>query len=145
MGESQIPICRVLAEAYRKIDYKRNKDGVPATGRDEHDPTCRRSLRYSIIGWREALHHRAAGIKVGQVVISGERVEPDLGNAIAEESMPLSTQTTARTAAWRGWGWRAGGEARYWRKKATKPRLCCRLANAVCAGRMPCDGGSTGT
>ncbi|HLX60500.1 MAG TPA: 50S ribosomal protein L2 [Planctomycetota bacterium] len=82
------------AKLYRKIDYKRNKDGVPATVAGiEYDPI--RSAFIALLHYQDGEKRyiiAPLGLKVGQKVISGERVEPDLGNAMPLKSMPLSTQ-----------------------------------------------------
>ena len=72
---------------YRVIDFKRNKDGVPAkVATIEYDPN--RSARIALLHYvdgekRYILHPR--GLKVGDTVISGEGNDIRPGNA-----MPLS-------------------------------------------------------
>jgi large subunit ribosomal protein L2 len=78
---------------YRRIDFKRRKDDIPAkVAAIEYDPN-----RTSYI----ALLHYADGVKsyiiaparlqVGQMVVSGERVEPSLGNCLPLGNMPVGT------------------------------------------------------
>jgi large subunit ribosomal protein L2 len=78
---------------YRKIDFKRRKDDIPAkVAAIEYDPN-----RTSYI----ALLHYADGVKsyivaparlaVGATVISGERVEPSVGNCLPLGNMPVGT------------------------------------------------------
>jgi len=78
---------------YRKIDFKRRKDNIPAkVAAIEYDPN-----RTSYI----ALLHYADGVKsyivaparlaVGSTVISGEAVEPSVGNCLPLGSMPVGT------------------------------------------------------
>jgi large subunit ribosomal protein L2 len=78
---------------YRKIDFKRRKDDIPAkVAAIEYDPN-----RTSYI----ALLHYADGVKsyilaparlqVGATVISGPKVEPSLGNALPLANMPVGT------------------------------------------------------
>jgi large subunit ribosomal protein L2 len=82
---------------YRKIDFKRRRDDIPAkVAAIEYDPN-----RTSYI----ALLHYADGVKsyiiapgrlqVGQMVISGERVEPSLGNCLPLGNMPVGTTVHA--------------------------------------------------
>jgi large subunit ribosomal protein L2 len=78
---------------YRKIDFKRRRDDIPAkVAAIEYDPN-----RTSYI----ALLHYADGVKsyiiapgrlqVGQTVVSGERVEPSVGNCLPLGNMPVGT------------------------------------------------------
>jgi large subunit ribosomal protein L2 len=78
---------------YRKIDFKRRKDDIPAkVAAIEYDPN-----RTAYI----ALLHYADGVKsyivaparlpVGSVVMSGERVEPSVGNCLPLGNMPVGT------------------------------------------------------
>jgi large subunit ribosomal protein L2 len=78
---------------YRKIDFKRRRDDIPAkVAAIEYDPN-----RTSYI----ALLHYADGVKsyiiapgrlaVGATVISGERVEPSVGNCLPLANMPVGT------------------------------------------------------
>ncbi|MBL7974696.1 MAG: 50S ribosomal protein L2 [Candidatus Kapabacteria bacterium] len=74
-------------QRYRIIDFKRNKHNIPATVETiEYDPnrTCRIALlKYNDNEYRYILAPN--GIKVGDVLVSGENVELKDGNA-----MPLS-------------------------------------------------------
>ncbi|MDI9471635.1 MAG: 50S ribosomal protein L2 [Tissierellia bacterium] len=78
---------------YRLIDFKRNKDNIPAKVFSiEYDPN-----RTSYI----ALLHYADGaksyilapnkLKVGDTVVSGENVDIQIGNALPLKSIPLGT------------------------------------------------------
>jgi large subunit ribosomal protein L2 len=78
---------------YRKIDFKRRKDDIPAkVAAIEYDPN-----RTSYI----ALLHYADGVKsyiiaparlqVGTTIVSGERVEPSVGNCLPLGNMPVGT------------------------------------------------------
>ena len=73
---------------YRIIDFKRNKDGVPArVATIEYDPN--RSCFISLVEYEDGEKRYIlcpAGIKVGEVIESGPRCEPKAGNA-----MPLAT------------------------------------------------------
>jgi large subunit ribosomal protein L2 len=115
---------------YRKIDYKRNKDGVPATVAGiEYDPI--RSAFIALLHYRDGEKRyiiSPLGLKVGQVVISGERVEPDLGNAMPLKSMPLATKFIALSYSLvRAGSWCAQRADRRgcWPRKASRPPSCC--------------------
>ncbi|MCL7938057.1 MAG: 50S ribosomal protein L2 [marine benthic group bacterium] len=82
---------------YRKIDFRRNKHGVPGTVKEiEYDPN--RSARIALIGYadgekRYILHPR--GLEVGDVIVSGPGSEPRLGNALPLKEIPLGTTVHA--------------------------------------------------
>lgn len=79
---------------YRRIDYRREKDNVPASvAAIEYDPI--RSAFIALLHYRDGEKRyiiAPLGLKAGQTVLSGERVEPDVGNAMPLKSMPLATQ-----------------------------------------------------
>jgi len=79
---------------YRKIDFKRNKDGIPAKVHSiEYDPI--RSAFIALLHYKDGEKRYILcplGLKVGQEVISGDRVEPDVGNCMPLKNMPLSVQ-----------------------------------------------------
>lgn len=78
---------------YRKIDFKRDKVGVPGTVREiEYDPN--RSARIALIQYadgekRYILHPR--GLAVGDTIVAGNDVEANLGNNLPLRSVPLGT------------------------------------------------------
>jgi len=76
---------------YRIIDFRRRKDGVPATVLGiEYDPN--RTARIALIQYADgekAYILAPAGLKVGQSVISGDRVEPSIGNCMQLRNVPL--------------------------------------------------------
>lgn len=78
---------------YRKIDFRRNKTGVPGTVREiEYDPN--RSARIALIFYadgekRYILHAR--GMNVGDVIVSGPGSEPNRGNSLPLAEIPLGT------------------------------------------------------
>lgn len=82
------------AKLYRKIDYKRNKDGVPGkVAAIEYDPI--RSAFIALIHYQDGEKRyilAPLNLKVGATIISGERVEPDVGNAMPLKGMPLATE-----------------------------------------------------
>mgnify|MGYP000024962789 CR=1 FL=1 len=77
---------------YRKIDFKRNKDGIPAKVHSiEYDPI--RSAFIALLHYKDGEKRYILcpqGLKVGQELISGDRVEPDVGNCMPLKNMPLS-------------------------------------------------------
>jgi len=77
----------------RIIDFKRDKDGVPAVVKSiEYDPTrsARIALLYYIDG-AKAYILAPEGLKVGQQLISGADVAPEVGNALPLAKIPLGT------------------------------------------------------
>lgn len=78
---------------YRVIDFKRNKDGVPATVKTiEYDPN--RSARIALLAYADGEKRYILapnGLQVGQVVISGPEAAPEVGNAIPMQNIPLGT------------------------------------------------------
>ncbi|MDK2867043.1 MAG: large subunit ribosomal protein [Clostridiales bacterium] len=78
---------------YRIIDFKRLKDDVPAkVVAVEYDPN--RSANIALLSYadgdkRYILHPN--GLKVGDVVISGEQVDIKVGNAMPLMNMPVGT------------------------------------------------------
>jgi len=79
--------------AYRIIDFKRNKDGVPATVHSiEYDPnrTSRIALLFYADGEKRyiiAPHN----LKVGTVISSGTDIAPELGNCLPLANIPIGT------------------------------------------------------
>ncbi|MBM4024468.1 MAG: 50S ribosomal protein L2 [Planctomycetes bacterium] len=79
---------------YRVIDFKRNKDGVPATVTSvEYDPnrTCFISLLQYRDGEKRYILH-PLGISVGDVLESGTDVEPKAGNCMPLGSIPAGLE-----------------------------------------------------
>ncbi len=82
---------------YRRIDFRRNKFGVPGTVKEiEYDPN--RSARIALIHYadgekRYILHPR--GLEVGDKIVSGPGSEPRLGNALPLREIPLGTTVHA--------------------------------------------------
>ena len=78
---------------YRRIDFKRDKVGVPARVTTvEYDPN--RSARIGLLAYRDGekrymlLPH---GLRVGDTVISGPDAEARVGNALPLANIPLGT------------------------------------------------------
>lgn len=75
---------------YRVIDFLRDKDDVPATVTAvEYDPN--RSVRIALLTYADGERRYVlapAGLRIGQTLISGEKVEPKMGNAMPLASIP---------------------------------------------------------
>ncbi|WP_025764314.1 50S ribosomal protein L2 [Dyadobacter tibetensis] len=78
---------------YRVIDFKRNRFDDPATVLTiEYDPN--RSARIALVQYQdEEKRYIIApnGLKVGQVIVSGSSVAPEVGNALPLGFMPIGT------------------------------------------------------
>ncbi|MDZ7771455.1 MAG: 50S ribosomal protein L2 [Balneolaceae bacterium] len=78
---------------YREIDFKRDKNDVPAKVQTiEYDPN--RSARIALLAYADGEKRYIIApnkLKVGDTVISGERIEPDNGNAMPLQNMPPGT------------------------------------------------------
>jgi len=77
----------------RQVDFKRDKTNVPATVKAiEYDPnrSARLALIYYVDGAKSYII-APSGLKVGQQVISGESVPPEVGNSLPLASIPLGT------------------------------------------------------
>jgi large subunit ribosomal protein L2 len=78
---------------YRIIDFKRNKNGVPATVKTiEYDPnrTAFIALLHYADGEKRYIIAQN-GLQVGQTVISGNGATPDVGNTMLLSDIPLGT------------------------------------------------------
>ena len=78
---------------YRIIDFKRNKNGIPATVKTiEYDPnrTAFIALLHYVDGEKRYIIAQG-GLKVGQTVISGKGATPDVGNTMLLSEIPLGT------------------------------------------------------
>jgi large subunit ribosomal protein L2 len=78
---------------YRVIDFKRNKDGVPATVKAiEYDPN--RSARIALLYYADGEKRYILapnGLQVGQIILSGENAAPEVGNSLPLQNIPLGT------------------------------------------------------
>jgi large subunit ribosomal protein L2 len=76
---------------YRLIDFKRNKLEVPGTVKTvEYDPN--RSARISLVFYADGDKRyilTPVGLAVGDTVISGEKVEPKVGNSMPLANIPV--------------------------------------------------------
>ncbi len=80
-------------KAYRIIDFKRDKNNIPATvATIEYDPN--RTAFIALLHYADGEKRyiiAPQGLQVGATVISGDAVAPDLGNALQMKNMPLGT------------------------------------------------------
>ncbi len=78
---------------FRFIDFKRTKDGIPATVKSvEYDPN--RSARIALLYYADgekAYMLAPDGIVVGQTVMSGAEAAPEVGNALPLANIPVGT------------------------------------------------------
>jgi large subunit ribosomal protein L2 len=80
-------------QAFRDIDFKRNKNGVPATVKSiEYDPnrSARIALLYYVDGEKRYIL-APNGLTVGQQVMSGSDALPEVGNALPLAKIPVGT------------------------------------------------------
>lgn len=80
-------------KAYRIIDFKRDKFGIPATVKTiEYDPN--RNVRISLVFYADGEKRyilTPEGLKVGDVIISGPEATVATGNALPLELLPLGS------------------------------------------------------
>ncbi len=78
---------------YRLIDFRRTKDGVPAKVNGiEYDPN--RSARIALLHYVDGEKRyilAPEGLKAGDTVVSGEKVEPNVGNCMPLSAIPLGS------------------------------------------------------
>ncbi len=78
---------------YRIIDFRRDKDGMPATVKTiEYDPN--RSARIALVVYSDGEKRYIIapnGLKVGQEIMSGKGATPDPGNTLYLSDIPLGT------------------------------------------------------
>lgn len=79
---------------YRIIDFKRNKDGIPATVKTiEYDPNRTANIALICYADGEKKYILApVGLKVGQTVMNGAEAEVKVGNCMELKDMPVGTQ-----------------------------------------------------
>ncbi len=79
---------------YRIVDFKRNKDGIPAkVTAIEYDPN--RSARLALLSYRDGEKRYILApndLKVGDTVLSGADAEARVGNCLTLEQIPTGTQ-----------------------------------------------------
>ncbi len=78
---------------YRVIDFHREKDGMSAVVKSiEYDPN--RSARIALVVYEDGEKRYIVapnGLKVGQKIMSGKDVSPEVGNALTLGDMPMGT------------------------------------------------------
>ena len=79
---------------YRIIDFKRNKDNIPATVLSiEYDPN--RTANIALVCYadgQKAYILAPQGLKVGQKIMNGEHAEARLGNCLPLSLIPIGTE-----------------------------------------------------
>jgi len=77
----------------RLIDFKREKDGIPAVVKTiEYDPN--RSARIALVFYADGEKRYIVapnGLKVGATIMSGAEAAPELGNSLPLEKIPVGT------------------------------------------------------
>jgi large subunit ribosomal protein L2 len=78
---------------YRIIDFKRDKQDIPAVVKSiEYDPN--RSARIALLVYADGEKRyiiSPEGLSVGQTVLSGEKASPEVGNTMSLKNIPLGT------------------------------------------------------
>ncbi|MBQ6425383.1 MAG: 50S ribosomal protein L2 [Clostridia bacterium] len=78
---------------YRVIDFKRNKDNVPAkVASIEYDPN--RSANIALLNYADGEKRYIVapiGLSVGDTIVSGENVDIKVGNALPLQNIPVGT------------------------------------------------------
>ncbi len=78
---------------YRIIDFKRNKDGIPAVVKSiEYDPN--RSANIALICYADGEKSyilAPEGLKVGDKILNGEEAETRVGNCLVLKDIPVGT------------------------------------------------------
>ena len=80
-------------QRYRTIDWKRDKEGIPATVNSiEYDPnrTARIALLHYVDGEKRYII-APHGLKLGQQVLSGKGTSPEIGNTLYLREVPFGT------------------------------------------------------
>ncbi|WP_299055447.1 50S ribosomal protein L2 [uncultured Polaribacter sp.] len=80
-------------QRYRIIDFKRDKSGIPATVKTiEYDPN--RTAFIALLSYADGEKRYVIaqnGLQVGQTIVSGTGIAPEIGNAMALSEIPLGT------------------------------------------------------
>ena len=109
---------------YRIVDFRRNKDGVPArVAAVEYDPNrnARLALLHYLDGEKRYILH-PVGVEVGDLLESGPSAEVSPGNALALRSIPAGTVVHAIEL-------RPGGGAKMARAAGTGVQLMSKEGN----------------
>ena len=85
-------------QKYRIIDFKRDKQGIPATVKTiEYDPN--RTAFIALVSYADGEKRYVIaqnGLKVGQTIVSGKEATPDVGNAMYLSDCLLYTSPSPR-------------------------------------------------
>ncbi|MBL7905396.1 MAG: 50S ribosomal protein L2 [Bacteroidales bacterium] len=80
-------------QQYRLIDFKRDKEDIPATVKTiEYDPN--RTARIALLFYADGEKRYIVapnGLKVGQQVVSGKGAQPEIGNSLYLSEIPFGT------------------------------------------------------
>ena len=80
-------------QRYRIIDFKRDKSGIPATVKTiEYDPN--RTAFIALLSYADGEKRYVIaqnGLTVGQTILSGSDIAPEIGNAMPLSEIPLGT------------------------------------------------------
>jgi large subunit ribosomal protein L2 len=80
-------------QVYRLIDFKRDKDDIPGLVKTiEYDPN--RTARIALITYKDGEKRYIVaphGLKVGQTIVSGKGVPPEIGNTMYLSEIPFGT------------------------------------------------------
>lgn len=80
-------------QMYRVIDFKRDKEGIPAVVKTiEYDPN--RSARIALLVYSDGEKRYIVapnGLKVGQQLLSGKEAAPEIGNTLFLSEIPFGT------------------------------------------------------
>ena len=78
---------------YRIIDFKRDKDGIPGVVKTiEYDPN--RTARIALVFYKDGEKRyiiAPAGLQVGQEILSGKGIQPNVGNTLYLSEIPFGT------------------------------------------------------
>jgi large subunit ribosomal protein L2 len=80
-------------QMYRLIDFKRDKDEIPAVVKTiEYDPN--RTARIALVTYKDGEKRYIIaphGLKVGQTILSGKGIAPEIGNTLFMSEIPFGT------------------------------------------------------
>jgi large subunit ribosomal protein L2 len=78
---------------YRIVDFKRNKDGIAGLVKTiEYDPN--RTARIALVNYADGEKRYIIapnGLEVGQKIVSGKGIAPEIGNSLPLSDLPLGT------------------------------------------------------
>lgn len=90
-----------MKRRYRVIDFKRNKDGVPAkVATIEYDPN--RSARIALLHYADGEKRyilAPKGLEVGQTIMSGSDADIKPGNALPSPTSPSVRSSTPSSSS----------------------------------------------